>query len=327
MNLPAAVATFCLLLLLFAAAVRVAVVAGRRGVPGWITITIALGTVPALCGGAAYWISRRGTPENAFVTGKTEVLEVSSEGLAPSVGHRLTLTAASAEALSRSAFAEAMSRPPRAARGNNAPFAARLQRRGDLEFDVDERLYDSVRQGDTLPLHGIHLGPLRFARPDAEEWWDIVPGRLERWFPRLHAARAPTCGNALITAVQTVHDAYEVSLVSSGDQGGSYTVLKQPYDEVRFRFRTAQGAEVLTLDRVDAGSAGPMHPGDARQVCYTTGRPRLARLAVGTRTFDWRNTWDYWSTEILALLAAVAVTGIAVGVWRSLKRRLPRPER
>lgn len=311
-NIVAAVVVFCLLPLLFAVAVRIAIAASRSGAPAWITIAIALGSVPALCVAAAWWIGHHGAPESAVVTGKSEVLEISSEGLTPSVGHRLILTVASAEA---------MAELPVPARRN--PLLALLRRRGDLEFDVDEGLYDSVKEGDTLPLHRIHLGPLLLARPDTEEWWDIAPGRLERLVPWLHAAGAPACVNGHVAAVRTVRDAYEISLVSSSDQGGAYTVLKQPYDEVRFRFTTAQGAEILALDRVDAGSAGPLNPGDTRQVCYSTGRPRLARLTVGTRAFEWRNAWDYWRTEILAFVAALTAMGIALGIWGRLKRRLP----
>lgn len=316
MNLPAAVAVLCVLLLLFAVAIRTAIAASHAGVPAWISFAIALGSVPGLCVAAAYWISHQGTAETGAVTGKSEVLEVAAEGLTPSVGHRLILTVASPEALSQL---------PAPARRN--PLFARLHQRGDLQFDVDERLYDSVREDDAFAMHRIRLGPFELAHPDAEQWWNIAPGRLERLFPRLHAAGATICGNATIAAVRGVRDAYEVSLVAASGEGGTHTLLKQPYDEVRFHFTTAQGADVLTLDRVDAGSAGPVRAGDSREVCYSTGRPRLARLTAGTRMFEWRNTWDYWGTQILALLAALAVTGLAIGIWRSVKRRLLRAGR
>lgn len=311
MNILAAVVVFCLLPLLLAMAVRLAIAARRAGMPGWLAAVVAIGSVPALCGGAAGWISHRGVTETGVVTGKSEVLEVAPDGLAPSVRHRLILTVASPEALSRRRVAR-----------RGIPLFARLQQRGDLEFDVDERLYDSVKEGDALALHSVHLGPLQLARPDAEAWWDIAPGTLEQWFPWLHAAGAMTCGNASIAAVQRVRDAYAISLISSTGQGGAHTSLKEPYDEVRFHLRTAQGADILTLDRVDAGSAGALNPGDSRRVCYSTGRPRLAQLAVGTRTFEWRNTWSYWSTDILAFLAALVVTAALFAFWRRVRSRL-----
>ncbi len=313
MNVVAAVALFGFIMVLTPLCIRMAIAAGRvgrGGLGGWIGLSIVLGIVPALLCGGAYWVSRRGFPQEGVVTGKSDTLEISDLGLAPSVNHRLVLSIATDHAVESASSAN-----PRTA------FFERLRRpRANLEFDVDERLYDAVRQDEIMHLHSVRWGPLIFARLDAEPWWNIAPGRLERLLP-LHARGPLRTAQARITGVRTVRDAYETSLLAAGGEGGAHVSLKQPYEEVRLSFSTKQGADIIALDRIDAGSAGALTPDAWVAVRYPQDHPRTAQLTRGHRSFASINAWDYWGTEVLGFLAAASLTGLAVWGWRRARAR------
>ena len=208
MNLPAAVLLFALLPVLFGVIVRLALAAGRAGLPGWAWLPIIVLTIPALLAGGAYFVAHAGERTVGIVSGKSESLEIADIGLNPSVSHRLVLTV------------EDDAAPPDVVRiGHEAVVA----RRGNLEFDVDEALFDACRPGQRIALRRLRLGPLEFARLESEPWWDVAPGWFERVWP-VADARAPRYTTAAqVVAARAVRDAYAASLVNGGGDGGAYS--------------------------------------------------------------------------------------------------------
>jgi hypothetical protein len=288
LNLLAAVVLFCGLPLLVALLVRVAAHTNR---------TIAFAGAGFLLCTVVFGFQCCSRPIVGVVTGKSEILDISTRGLAPRVTHRLVLIAAVSPTIA--------SAPPQYA--------------DSLQFDVDESLYDSVREGERIALHRLRLGPLSYARLNAAAWWNFAPGRLEGWLPQLHAG-APVLARARILSVRTVLDAYVYSWVSLVDQGTVHTALSEPYEEIRVRWSTAQGAQIVALDRIDAGSAGALAPGMWVSVTYPQDRPRTARLVAGQRTFVWRNARNYWGGEAIA----AGIVFLGIGLAESARRRFYR---
>jgi hypothetical protein len=278
-NLLAAIATFCLLPVFILLAAR----AGARG---------ALIVVAVLAAGFMGAHSL-GSPVEGVITGKTETLVLALSGLAPAVSHELALSV--------------VLRTSRAAGGIEP-----------LKFEVTERLFDRVREGESIGLHRVKLGPLEWARLDAEPWWDLAPGRLERWLP---APAGSVSAVAKITAVRTVRDAYVIPRFSESAAQAARIRLPQPYDEIRLELVARPGAGISTLDRIDAGSAGSLQPGASVVVQYPPGRPRLARMRTGERTYLWRNRWSYWSGSVIGWAAVAMLLLLANAVKRTMRPR------
>jgi len=192
------------------------------------------------------------------VVGKTEALEFALRGLAPRVTHHLALTV-----VTRSAPTDA------------------------YRIGVDPLRYDGVHRGDNVALRELRWGPFRWATLDAMPFWNVAPDQWED-LHSLMAARGPsTAGTAQIQSVRTVRSADVFSWLAaiSGDSmATAHVTLAAPYDELTLRL-TIAGAEVLALDRIDAGSAGVLAPGSTVAVVYPGDRPRSAQLAGGTRRF------------------------------------------
>lgn len=279
-NLLAAIASFCLLPLLVLLAAR----AGAR------TALVAVAVLAAALMGARLL----GSPVEGVITGKTETLVLASSGLAPTVSHELALTVVDKTSRTTGAIEP-------------------------LTFDVTERLFDAVREGEPIRLHLLELGPLKWARLDAEPWWDLAPGRLERWLP---APDGSVSAVATITSVRTVRDAYVIPWFSGSAAQAARVRLPQPYDEISFQFAKEPGARITTLDRIDAGSAQSLQPGSSVVVRYPPGRPRLARMLVGERTFRWRNRWSYWSGSVIGWTVVVLLLLLADALRRAMYSRL-----
>jgi hypothetical protein len=298
MNILAAVLLFCAMPLVIAGVVRV-FAAGARSARPWRAFLGIAGCLAALCVAAAVWMSRSGMAVSGVLAGKNETLSVDDTGLEPGVQRRFTLTLADPDAQAR---------------------FAQHPLRGDLEVDVNEELYDALRQNQSLGLHEWIIGPLKFARPDALPWWDLAPGLLDRLTDALGWPRSmgggAVHGEAEVDSVRTVRDAYPISLLAGGSTGGVHVILKQPYDEVRLRVRTSNGVEALALDRVDAGSGETLTPRIRVKVTYPARRPRAAQMDVGTRRYRLRNSLDYWRTEVIGVAALIAVVLAAYAVRR-----------
>ena len=296
MNIMAAVLAFCAMPLVLGLFVRV--LKSRKG-RSWSSFLCAMAFLAVLLLAVALWMSRSGTAVNGVLAGKNENLSIDDTGLSPSVLRRFTLTVADAEAQAR---------------------FARWPMRGDLEIDVDETLFDSLRRGQFLGMHEWILGPLKFAHLNVLPWWDVAPGLLHTVADAVGWRSGPDGrtveGQAEVENVRTVRDAYPFSLFSGGSTGGVHVILKQPYDEVRLRIHTATGVEALAVDRIDAGSGGVFAPGTRVPVTYPVHRPRAAELVLGTRRYALRNSLAYWSSECISLGVLIAVIGVAVMVRR-----------
>ena len=302
LNLLAGVILFCVLPLIV---MLIAWIAARSS---WM---IAIGGLVALSAAAAtgsIWAAR---PVTGLVIGKSENLEIASRGLDPGVTRRLVLIVVEDQAI------DPGPRSPRHAVATGNPRLAALMRSGDsLQCEVDERLFDSVSEGDRVPLHVVTWGPVSFARPDAEPWWNWAPGRLERLLPRWWGAGLPVTTEAQVDSVRTVRDADVFAWGATSANRLAHFPLAQPYDEVRLRFVTSRGAQILALDRIDAGSAGVLAPGSGMAISYPFDRPRTARLSNGSRSYAWRNARSYWGD-----MALVAVVGILLLVLAEAARR------
>jgi hypothetical protein len=301
LNIIAAVLAFCTMPLVLGLVVRMATLSSRRGRP-WVSLWGAVGAVIAVPLASAFWLNGHGTPIHGVIAGKNESLSIDDTGLNPSVLRRFTLTVADPDM--------------------QAPYR-HLPMRGDLEIDIDEQHYDALREGQFVAMHEWTLGPLKVARLDDMPWWDLAPGlhgRVADAFGRSPGWGAIAVSEpATVLSVRAVHDAYPLSLLGGGSTGGEHVILKQPYDEVRLQVRTADGREVIALDRVDAGSGGTLAPGTQVAVVYPVDRPRMARLASGARRYAVRNDVDYWSSESIGFAIFCAIIGVAC----LLRRRLP----
>jgi hypothetical protein len=328
MNLPASLAVFGGLLVLFVAAAAAGRVLACLGLRGWIAVLLPVGAVIVLPLAGARWISLHGSPVSGIIAAKSESLHIAEWGLEPDISHKLTLEIALRSG--GQALRPWRARPP-------LPSHDRLMRSDrttrplpvDLQIDVDERLFDEVRQGQPIAMHLFRVGPLEVARLDAEPWWDLAPGALERALPRGSSAGPLLTASAEIRSVRTVREADAYSLFAPSGDGTDpatrHVVLAQPYDEVKLRFRTRRGAEILAVDRVDAGSAGRLEPGATITVAYPASRPRAARLARGTRTFSRRNAIEYWMPEIAAALTVLSLIAGTMAAWIQHRRKRQRP--
>ena len=282
---------------------------------GWM---IAIGGLVALSGAAAIggmWAAR---PVAGLVIAKSENLEIASRGLDPGVTRRLVLVVVEDQRADPE-----LRRPRRAVTTTGNPrLAALMQSSDSLQCEVDERLFDSVREGDRIPLHVMRWGLVSFARPDAEPWWNWAPGRLDRLLPRWWGAGPSVTTQAQIDSVRTVRDADVYAWGSSSANGLAHFPLSQPYDELRLHFVTSRGAQIRVLDRVDAGSAGVLEPGSAVAISYPAGRPRTARLSIGSRSYAWRNTRSYWGDMALVAVVGIVLLALAEAVRRWVGRRL-----
>lgn len=322
MNPAAADVVFAGLLLLFVVAAAIARILARCAVPVWIAVLLPFAVIILVPLAGARWIGMRGNAVSGLITAKDESLHVGEWGLEPEIVHQLTLVIAT------EAGGPYVPRPARlpgnhhGARPRDAPD---LTVRGDLAIDVDESLFDAVRKGESIGLHLLRLGPLEIARIDAEPWWNIAPGLLERLLPAPAHAGPQLFASAEILEVRTVREADAYSLFAPSGDGTDpatrHVVLSRPYDEVRLRFLTPGGAEILTIDRVDSGSAGRLQPGAMAMVDYPANRPRTARLVRGTRTFSRTNGIDYWTPEIAGVLGVLGFIGVAFAAWIRYRRR------
>ena len=157
LNLVAAILLFGGLPL---AVVLLARLSGRR-------TTLILSLVALAVMGALMGLRLWGTAVLGVIRAKSETINLARRGLAPSAVPRLVLTVAEGPSVL------ALSDP--------------------LRFDVTERLFDRVRQGQQIPLHEVRFGPFKFARLDAEPWWDLLAELLRRCCaPRIARVRART---------------------------------------------------------------------------------------------------------------------------------------
>jgi hypothetical protein len=246
----------------------------------------------------------------AQVVSKDETLTLGRTGLAPSVSRRLRLLVASGPAL--------------ALAHHRRPVA-------DLEFEVSETVYDAMKTGDTVQMHEVRVGPFQYARLANEPWWDWL--RMVAEFVDIGPDRDRLLSSsANVTSRRTVTENYTLSLTNA--RATELVVLKQPYDEVQFRFTTEDGRDIVALDRVDAGSAGSLLIGESVLVRYAPLAPREGRLQQGQRRYLWVNRLAHWRDGLLVFVGALfsAVTLWRVRAWivrrsvttpTSLNRRRP----
>lgn len=90
-----------------------------------------------------------------------------------------------------------------------------------------------------------------------------------------------------------------------------YESAPQPWHQVAIAF-VPEGTDqpVVAVDGVDEGSVPDLVVGARVSISYPPGSPRAARLAVGTRTYRWRQ-WRH-ALEICALLAGILLGGLAL---------------
>ncbi len=279
---------------------------------------IAFGGLMALSVAATIGVICAARPITGLIIGKSESLEVASRGLDPGITRRLVLVVVEDPAT----VPEPRS-PRRAAAAAINPRLAALMHGGDsLQCEVGERLFDAFREGDRIPLHLLTFGPVRFARPDDEPWWTSVSDRLGQMLPRSWGAGPPLTAQAQIVAVRTVRDADVFAWGATSANSLAHYPLTQPYDEVRLRFVTPRGAEILVVDRIDTGSAGVLESGARVAISYPLDRPRTARLSDGSRSFIWRNRRSYWGDMALVAVVGIALLAVAEAARRWVGRRL-----
>ncbi len=308
LNLLAGILLFCALPLIILPIARIAAWLGGKAA---IAMTLTLLIVVTL-GTASLSRSVAGQ-----VLGKSEILEVANLGLNPGVVHRLRITV-SLDTTGRNAVPESV-----AARRARGPHVNPPKLAVDVVFcEVGARLFDSVRPGDRIELYTLNVGPLRFAQPVAEPWWHIGRGLLPHFLSWSSDTGPITSVRALVTEVRTIRDAYVFSSNTGGSGTAWHVTLPQPYDEVRFRFATARGAEILTLDRVDAGSAGALIPGTSLEVRYPADEPRAARLVIGRRDYASHNARVFWSGLIIVVLIGAFVLTLLERARRRISVRV-----
>jgi hypothetical protein len=309
LNLLAGVILFCALPLIV---MLIAWIAARSS---WMIAIGGLVVLSATAATGSIWAAR---PVTGMVIGKSENLEIASRGLNPGITRRLVLIVVEDRAID-----PGQRSPRRAAATTGNPRLAALMQSGDsLQCEVDERLFDSVREGDRIPLHVATWGPLSFARPDAEPWWNWAPGRLERLLPRWWGAGPSVTTEAQIDSARTVRDADVFAWGATSANRLVHFPLAQPYDEVRLRFVTSRGAQILALDRIDAGSAGVLAPRSGMAISYPLDRPRTARLSNGSRSYAWRNVRSYWGDMALVAAVGILLLALAEAARRWVGRRL-----
>jgi hypothetical protein len=151
-------------------------------------------------------------------------------------------------------------------------------------------------------------------------WWILAPGLLDRLAHALgqgHRFDGRWVNTqATVVSVRTVRDAYAWSPFSRATRDYEHVTLKQPYDEVRLQTPTPDGADVVSLDRIDSGSAGSLVQGTVVRVAYPDDHPRMAQLVSGTRSYGLRNGLEYWGGECLSAFVALLVLGMVYGVRR-----------
>jgi hypothetical protein len=281
LNLLASVILLCGLPLTI---MLVAWIAARSG---WM---IALGGVAALAVAAA-WAIAASHPVPGLIIGKSETLQTAPRGLDPGVTRRLVLIVVEDPAFESNPQRE---HPAQRAR-NNLQMTGLMRSPNELQCEVDERLFDTVREGDHIPLHIVKWGPLSFAWPATGPWWNEVAARLERLLPSGWSVDQTVTAEAQIVSVRTVRDADVWMWGSTSANRVAHFPLAQPYEEVQLRFVAPGGAQILALDRIDAGSAGTLALGSGVAVSYPSDRPRTARLLNGKRSYAWRNARSYWT--------------------------------
>jgi hypothetical protein len=92
-----------------------------------------------------------------------------------------------------------------------------------------------------------------------ESWWYWIPGWPQRLLTRWWGAGPPVTMQAQIDSIRMVRDAY----VFAWGAGSA-----------------SRGAQILTLDRIDAGSAYA-RARSVMAISYPVNRPRKARLSNG----------------------------------------------
>jgi hypothetical protein len=101
-----------------------------------------------------------------------------------------------------------------------------------------------------------------------------------------------------------------------------HVTLPQPYEELRPHLTTAEGAEVIALDRIDAGSAGALQRGASITGTYWSDRPRDARVVGARRSYAVRNAGIYGigQASVVAVLATLVAGALYVSA-RQVRRR------
>jgi hypothetical protein len=127
---------------------------------------------------------------------------------------------------------------------------------------------------------------------------------------------------AQIVSVRTVRDADVWMWGSTSANRVAHFPLAQPYEEVQLRFVAPGGAQILALDRIDAGSAGTLALGSGVAVSYPSDRPRTARLLNGKRSYAWRNARSYWTNLALLAVVGIVLLALAEAARRGFRRRL-----
>lgn len=131
--------------------------------------------------------------------------------------------------------------------------------------------------------------------------WVAGTAVVDAWRPRLvEPTRAPAVAMARVEQVKEVE-----WLLRPGRRSWGWH-LTQPYDVVVLSFVPAPGADaVVAVDAVDAGSIASLDGPAPRRVRFDSARPREARLADGTRTFDVRNRTDGVLVVALTMLFVI----------------------
>ena len=121
---------------------------------------------------------------------------------------------------------------------------------------------------------------------------------------------APGTGTRAQARVREVHWVEGLDLPSGDDP----LDVRQTYQVVELEFTPAGWQDpVIALDRVDEGTIPGLEPGKLVEITYQKDRPRVARVAGGTRTYYWKN---------FAALGACAALFVAIWLLVRLLRFL-----
>jgi hypothetical protein len=201
----------------------------------------------------------------------------------------------------------------------------------EVTLAVDSPSFDRLREGDTVTMRELRLGPLRFARLSDVPWWHVLPWpEAQRFWPWSNTVD-PLSGtvhvaSATVTEVRTVREAV---LQSWTQRGSTWELpLNRPYQEVTLRLQTEGASTALALDRVDLDSVPNLVLGRVLIVNAPDSRWREAHLAAGTRRYA-AQAWELLAGVLLPqILAGVAVALlVAYGLFRLIRRASRRAAR
>ncbi len=276
----------------------IALVVRRLTGRSWLGAATALLAATAAVGGVVGTFAARARTVEGRVLVKEDQIFIDDAGFAPSIVHQLHVTVEVDEPA-----------------GDGSPGG----RRQALNLRVSEPVFDSLREGQTLEARYLALGPIKLLRLPAQGWWDEL--RIVAAFayaPEDSAQRRET--QAVVEKLRTMREALVLRLLSGVDSqfDTERVTLRQPYEELQLRFVTEDGRSIVAIDRIDAGSAGPLAVGQSVEVSYAPDAPRQAKLTRGARDHLWANRIDHYGGRLAGFGLSLALV-IALLWWLRLR--------